>query len=288
MSLYRLAQVGRKLAEPLSRPLIARVHRERFLSASGNGAHHGVFSDFEAARAHIPQASRDAFDAAANVSEYIDVRSKRVFAYDYPVIWWLQRAFEQGAATVLDIGGSVGVHYYAYQKYVTMPDQLAWEVIEVPAIAGIGQELAIKNGASALTFTDDVERGIARAAHDIWLSSGTIQYIEDARPSRLLKGCGVRPKHILLNKLPLYNGADFVTVQNVGGGAYVPSQVYNAGRFIQEVEALGYTLIDRWDVHERSMFVPGHPERSFPSFSGLYFVDSDSPLAKRSHSVPSA
>ena len=57
-----------------------------------------------------------------------------------------------------------------------------------------------------------------------------------------------------------------------GCGAFAPLHVCNADRFIRSIEALGYTLADRWDVHERALHVPGHPERSFPRFTGLYFA----------------
>lgn len=54
---------------------------------------------------------------------------------------------------------------------------------------------------------------------------------------------------------------------------------------------LGYTLWDEWRVPERSLYLPGHPEKNVQSFSGLYFVDpaslsrkSKSPLYKPSYS----
>ncbi|MNL58221.1 hypothetical protein D3C87_1818410 [compost metagenome] len=48
--------------------------------------------------------------------------------------------------------------------------------------------------------------------------------------------------------------------------------VYNRQRFINEIEELGYTLREQWQVPERSLYLPGFPERCFPTFSGLYFA----------------
>ncbi|MEJ7688573.1 MAG: methyltransferase, TIGR04325 family [Variovorax sp.] len=243
-----------------------------FFSKESYGRHSGVFSSFAYARASLPPGPE--FDREALAEEYVDVRAKKVFAYDYPVMWWLNAAFAKGAASVLDIGGSVGVHYYAYQGYFDMPEALTWRVVEVSTMVSIGQELAVKNGAHALTFEEDLEPVIASTAHDVWISAGAIQFLDDARPDELLKRCIVRPKHILLNKLPLYHGEDFVTTQNIGHGSFAPLHVYNRARLIRDIRLLGYTLRDWWAVHERSMDIPGHPERSFPTFSGLYFVDN--------------
>jgi putative methyltransferase (TIGR04325 family) len=276
MSVYRTAQFLRnKVAAPLVRSFLSRMRRERFLSADGAGRYHGVFSSFADARRHLPcRGDTPGFEQAPNLVEYVGLRSQTVFAYDYPVMWWLQRAFERGAARVLDVGGSVGVHYYSYGHFISMPRELAWHIVEVPAIVAIGRELAIRNGAGCLSFSGDLDAAVSEKPGDIWLSAGALQYIEDAWPDRLIRMCSVRPKHLLFNKLPLYSGDDFVTIQNVGDGSFVPTNVFNGARFIETIEAIGYRLVDKWDVHERSMFVPDHPERSFPFFSGLCFEDS--------------
>jgi hypothetical protein len=41
---------------------------------------------------------------------------------------------------------------------------------------------------------------------------------------------------------------------------------------VKEVEALGYTLREQWQVPERSIDLPGFPEHRVPSFTGLYFT----------------
>ena len=248
---------------------IMHFRRAQFLTPSGAFAYFGLFTSFKDARAWLPPTKE--FDSAALATEYVDVRAKKVFEYDYPVMWRLEHALLAGAKNVLDIGGSIGVHYYAYKPYIALMDCVNWEIVEVPAIATIGRNLAIQNGAKTLNFTEDLDQAIKSKAHNIWISAGAIQYFEDARPDHLLDRSGARPQHILLNKLPLYDGEDFVTTQNLGSGSYAPLHVYNRRRFIDGIESLGYTLRDQWPVHERSLQLPGYPERSFPTFSGLYF-----------------
>lgn len=248
---------------------ISHFRRLQFLTPTGAFAYYGLFASFKDARAWLPPTKE--FDSPSLATEYVDVRAKQVFEYDYPVMWRLERALLSGAKNVLDIGGSVGVHYYAYKPYIAIMDCVNWEVVEVPAIAAIGRSLAIQNGAKTLSFAEDLDQALKSKAYNIWVSAGAIQYIEDARPDHLLERSGARPQHILLNKLPLYDGDDFVTTQNLGNGLYAPLHVYNRRQFIDSIESLGYTLRDHWPVHERSLQLPGYPERSFPTFSGLYF-----------------
>ena len=265
----RASQIVQKILEgPLTRPALLHWRRRQFFSEDGFSGCFGVFNNFARARDWLP--SNPEFDHAALAADYVNVRTKKVFAYDYPVMWWLERAFRDGATRVLDIGGSVGVHFYAYQRYFEMPHDLSWRVVEVPEIASIGREMARQSKANTLCFTDNLNQAV-HSGNDIWMAAGSLHYFEDARPGDLLGRCESRPRHILLNKLPLYNGEDYVTAQNIGAGCFAPMYVYNRQRLINEVEASGYVLCDEWQVPERSLYLPGFPERCIPAYRGLYF-----------------
>lgn len=238
-----------------------------FLSIRGGGLHYGSFGSFDEARAWLP--ASEGFDRAAFSDEYINERSQRVYGFDYPVMFWLRAAFEAGARSIYDIGGSVGVHYYAYRKFIEFPAGLAWHVCELPVVNTLGRELACKHGVSALTFTESMDT--TGVCHDVWIAAGVLEFIEDRRLDELLARAERAPTHVFVNKLPLHDGADFVSTQNIGGGAFVAHHVYNRARYVERIEALGYRLIDSWDVHERAFHVPGQPERSFEAYSGLYF-----------------
>lgn len=265
-------RVRELLEGPATRPLFLEWRRRHFLSPEGFGFYFGVYDSFEAARRSLP--ANPGFGHEALADEYVNLRSRKVFAYDYPVMWWLARAFGQGAASVLDIGGSVGVHYYAYRSYIDMPAALTWRIVEVPTIAAIGRGLAVERGAAALRFAEDLDEALRGDPAEVWIAAGSLQYMEDGRPAALLGRCAGMPAHLLLNKVPLYGGDDYVCTQNIGDGCFVPVQVSNRERFVQGIEARGYVLRDQWEVHERSLYLPGHPERSFPTFSGLYFARS--------------
>jgi len=269
MTYASASQVVRQILEgPITRPALLRWRRQQFFSEAGFGSYFGLFESFAQAREQLPASPE--FDHAALAAEYVDVRTKKVFAYDYPVMWWLERAFGDGATRVLDIGGSVGVHFHAYRRYFQMPAGLSWHVVEVPAIASIGREMAAHAEAAGLSFSEDLAQALG-GGEDIWIAAGSLHYFEDARPGDLLRHCAVRPRHVLLNKLPLHDGEDYITAQNIGAGCFAPMHVYNRRRFIEEIEARGYVLRDQWQVLERSLYLPGFPERSVPAFSGLYF-----------------
>jgi putative methyltransferase (TIGR04325 family) len=265
------SQTLRKIFEgPLTRWAFLRWRRAQFFSQIGLGSNFGLFTNFAEARNWLP--ANPEFDHSALATEYVNVRTKQVFAYDYPVMWWLERAFREGATRVLDIGGSVGVHFHAYRRYLEMPQDLSWRVVDVPAITVIGREIARRTTSTGLSFVDDLNHALG--GNDVWMAAGSLHYLEGVRPGNLLERCGVRPRHILLNKLPLYDGGDYVTAQNIGAGCFAPMYVYNRQRYIAEIESLGYTLRDQWQDHERSVYLPGYPARCFPTHSGLYFERS--------------
>lgn len=262
----------RSISERLKRLSAIRSWRERrhlahFLSLEGFRSFYGVFNSFSEARDSLPESEEH--NQRALTPQYVNVRCNRIFSYDYSVIYWLSEAFRQGATSVFDIGGSVGVHYHAYRKILVYPQSLTWQVCELPAIAQVGRELAERRHATQLTFTETLDPGTVQA--DVWLSAGAIHYIENARPNLLLAACRHRPEYFILNKLPLYDGDDFVSAQNIGKHSFAPQYVYNRQRLVTDIEGTGYRLVDSWEVPECSFYLPGHPEKSFNKYSGLYF-----------------
>jgi putative methyltransferase (TIGR04325 family) len=254
-------------ALPIIRTYIDHRRFAHFCSQEGFASHYGVFDSFNQARERCPP-SRE-FNQRQLTDEYVKIRTQQLFTYDYAVIFWLDKAFSENSTTIFDIGGSVGVHYHAYKQVLDYPLKTTWSVFETPEVVKVGREIATRTGSLQLVFTDSLEMSQVEA--DIWISAGALHYIEDARPCRLLANCKKRPIHIIFNKLPVYSGEDFVTAQNIGNSSYAPAYVYNRSKFVNEIESMGYKLLDSWDVHERTFYLPGHPEKSFGNYSGMYF-----------------
>lgn len=121
----------RNLRHAVARLPLIRVWADRrrfaeFLSPEGFTDHYGIFASFEEARRHLPSSKE--FDQPELADEHLARRIHQVFAYDYPVLFWLREALGGGARSVFDIGGSVGVHFFSYGKYLAWPSELSWLV----------------------------------------------------------------------------------------------------------------------------------------------------------------
>lgn len=244
---------------------LRRAHYRRYFeSAKGQALHYGVFRSFAEAAAAEPGAK--GFDEAIHASEYDD-RLGRVFPYDYPVLFWLQQIFAGAPALdLVDIGGHVGVHYYAYGNLARFPPGLKWRVIEVDAVAKAGRERAERVGAKGLAFSTSLE---ALEPADIVISAGALHYVERPLLWDTIARAHTKPAHVLLNKVPLYDGEDFVSLQNIGAG-FSPHYVWNRREFVRRFERLGYRLVDDWSVLERHFELFDDPVHSFGAYSGLY------------------
>jgi len=247
----------------LLRPVFERLYERRFAS-SAIGGFRGVFPSFAQANLSTPKTKPVGFNIEEYAKEFSDRRGK-VFSFDYPVMLWLQKLLSENCV-IFDYGGHLGTHFYAYAQYLSYPDELRWIVCDLPLITRAGKELALKMNARRLDFVNNFD---SAERSNILIAAGSLQYIENPPLCQLLRGLDRRPAHLLLNKLPLYDGPQFVTLQN-GGPSFHAQYVFNRREFIDGLEAIGYHLKDQWTVETHSGYIPFHPESSFPYHSGLY------------------
>ena len=239
----------------------------KYFTQRGIGCHSGHFSTFAQARAWLPPSPEFSHDQFTD--EYVYQRSHRIWPFDYPVLFWLRKAFEEGSTTILDIGGSIGNQFYAYQNYLTYPPGLEWRVHELPAFIQEGRDLAAAREAHGLHFSDEWPANWLSS--DIWIAAGAMEFMETENLPALLARADRKPRHLLLNKLPLTEASAFVSTQNIGFGSYVPHHVFNRQAFISAIEGHGYDKIDAWDVPERTFMSLGFAADCFDTYSGLYF-----------------
>ncbi|RZL00045.1 MAG: methyltransferase, TIGR04325 family [Rubrivivax sp.] len=252
---------------PLIRTWLQQRAIRRYFSKQGTGYHSGHFSTFAQARAWLPPSPE--FSHAQFTDEYVHQRSHRIWAFDYPVLFWLRQALEQGGTTLLDIGGSIGNQFYAYGRYLNYPPGFQWRVHELPAFIQEGRDLAQARGAQALHFAADWSADWLGS--DIWIAAGALEFMETDSLASLLARASRQPRHLLLNKLPLTDAPAFVSTQNIGFGSYVPHHVFNRQAFIAAIEEQGYETADAWEVPERSFGSLGFAGDAFETYSGLYF-----------------
>jgi putative methyltransferase (TIGR04325 family) len=264
---YRvLRQVEKVVKElPPVRAFQERAYERQFASDEAYGWFRGIFPTFAEAVQSAPSSKTTGFDLP-KYARMFDERHDRVFAYDYPVLFWLSSLLRPGVR-LFDFGGHVGVQFYGYQKYLQFPEGLRWQVCDVPSVVKRGQELAAERQVTdRLSFTTDATKADGA---DILIAAGSLQFVESPPLSETLRRLEHRPKHLLLNKLPLGASPAFVTLQNAGT-SFVAQHVYNRAEFVEGFTRTGYEVVDEWEDRIHSCWIPFHHDRSVPHYSGLY------------------
>ena len=180
------------------------------------------------------------------------------------MLFWLARILKPHAV-IFDWGGNIGISYYAFSHHLSYPNGLKWVINDVPAVLDAGRRIADQERASGLSFTTSFDQ---LAGADILLSAGALQFIEN--PFEILRLAIGLPRHMLLNKIPVYNKPHMVTIQNMGT-SFCPYHLFNRDQIIRDVEALGYEMVDSWQNPALGCFIPFYPEYSIDAFSGFYF-----------------
>jgi putative methyltransferase (TIGR04325 family) len=225
----------------------------------------GVYATFAEAEASVPPHERIGYDHAELAGLYRH-RMEKANQSDYPVLFWLKGILGD-RSFVFDYGGHVGVSYHGWRRYLDYRPGLRWLVHDVPAIVKVGAELARERPSAGLAFTSIVAD--ARGC-DVLLAAGSLQYVDASLPA-LLAQVGSLPRHLIINKLPLYDGDTFVTVQSTGR-AFHAYRIYNRAAFVAEVTALGYRVVDDWTNREQHCEIPFTRGRDIDAYSGYYFV----------------
>lgn len=222
----------------------------------------------EALRAAPARALKDyGHDGVASVSMG---EMETLSEWDYPVLFWLDHLATQpsGAAprALLDAGGHVGTKFYAFRDRIDLT-RFAWQVYDLPPMVDAGRRLAAERGVDdALTFVDDVN---ASRPCDILLCSGLLQYL-DIPFTDFVNALPARPNHIVLNKVAHRDDETVFTLERIGP-AYVPYQIRCARAFHDELDALGYEIIERWRIEALSHVIASHPDLG-ASESGGYIL----------------
>ena len=144
---------------------------------------------------------------------------------------------------------------------------MRWLVYDMPKIVKVGAELARERPSEGLEFTSDVRD--ARGCN-IFLAAGSMQYA-DTSLTELLHQVGTLPRHLIVNKMPMYDGESFVTVQSTGR-AFHAYRIYNRAAFVAEAAALGYRVVDDWCNREQHCEIPFTRGRDIDAYSGYYFI----------------
>ena len=263
---------GRSVTERIVGPQVAEIVTKRtycrtfFRAREWRNLALGVFASFEEAAAYC-----ESNHTVPHYELYLDhrqwlQRQMRLRAHDYPVILWLTRLVSS-APSVIDVGGSVGVSYYAFSRLLPNADQYRWQVLELPHVVKTGREIADQRGCRALSFVERWEELVLPA--DVLLCAGAAQFLPVDLSDRLQSlSPSERPRSVIVNRVPIHPTRTYVTLQNTGA-SITPCKVYAHEQFVGAFTALGLRLIDEWNCPENDLVIPYHPELSIPGFRGF-------------------
>ncbi len=250
-------------------PILRDFYYYHWLFPRNPNLYRGVFRSFAEASATIPAGILSGYDREdlhnTSLKQNLDLGEIGKFKQvDYPVLVWLVKLFKD-RSTVFDLGGNTGYSYYAYSKYIDYPPAIQWSICDVPAAVRVGNELLQRFDSPGLSYTTNITDA---EGFDIFLTCGTLQYLEPSL-SELLSKLQSQPQHLIINHVPLYNGDEYITLQNLLV-SYAPYKIQNRDLFIDSIKKLGYELVDSWHQN-RTCSIPFKPERFVDAYHGFYF-----------------
>ncbi len=258
--------LDRLLDAPGLRQFRARRFDARFAKGQAVGVCRGIFRTHAEAAAAVPVNGLVGYDHDAPATMYGD-RMTRIFPSDYPMLYWLRKAFDEGATRVFDLGGHIGLSYYAYRRYLDYPPDLTWQVSDVPAVMKKGREIAAtRDDAQHLSF---VEHLGAAGDVQILFTAGCLQYLEKTLADMLAE-LPTKPTWLIINLLPLHPARAWWTVQSIGT-AFCPYRIQQDERFVSDITRLGYELVDRWENPEKRCEIAFEPALSLEGYHGMAF-----------------
>lgn len=251
---------------------LRRLRHERRVRYSRSWRFWGVFPSYEAAAraAHENGASSVGYDTPAVAGNGRE-QYERFHRFDYPALLWIARLAltsrapgETGPRRIVDLGGHLGEKFRVYARLWPSLAEYDWIVCDTPAAIALASHLPESDLPQGLSFTSDLS--VAEGAH-VLFASGVVQYLDRSLPG-ILGGLQTPPRHLVVNKIPLSERPDHWTVQNVGA-TVVPYHISNRDRFLGDLGAQGYRILDDWEVPEFSAPIPFHPGLGTTQNSGL-------------------
>ncbi|MGR4868497.1 TIGR04325 family methyltransferase [Variovorax sp. LARHSF232] len=240
------------------------AYRKKFIENTHEHLFMGSFESFAAAQAGAPAAKAVGYD---NAEKARDFYSHQIYFYDYPALFWIGRSLEDGMRSIFDLGGHVGIKYYAFRRVLSHPENLRWTVCDVPGVVKTGRELATERGsAEQLTFTTDFHDA---SGFDVLFASGSLQYLPQ-RISEILASLPVKPKRVIVNTAAVHPERTLFTLNSIGF-AVCPYRIQHHDELLAELADAGYKRRDGWRNEGKPIEVPFVEGGDKPFYAGCCF-----------------
>lgn len=248
----------------LAAPWSASAYRRKFLANCDDNLFMGSFDTFAAAEAAAPASMPVGYD---NAEAAKTLYSHQIYFWDYPALFWIERSLEDGMRSFFDLGGHVGIKYYAFRRVANYPAELRWRVCDVPGVIQAGRDLAIQREATAqLSFCADFREA---SGHDVLYASGSLQYLP-TRIGDVLASLRDKPRRIVLNTTAMHPERTMHTLNSIGV-AVCPYRIQHHDELMSELTSAGYKRVDGWRNEGKSIEVPFVDGGDKPYFGGGCF-----------------
>ncbi|MEJ7688645.1 MAG: TIGR04325 family methyltransferase [Variovorax sp.] len=239
------------------------AYRRRFIDNCNENLFMGSFDSFAAAQAGAPPEKPVGYDHPPAVALY----SHQLAFYDYPGLFWIGHSLEDGMRGIFDLGGHLGIKYYAFRRLLGYPIDLRWTVCDVPTMVKAGRDLALQRNVSAqLGFTTNFADA---SGCDVLYASGSLQYLP-MRISEIIAALPVRPRRIVLNTTAVHPDRTLYTLNSIGF-AICPYRIQQHDQLIAELAASGYKRRDAWRNEGKRIEVPFVEGGDKPYYAGCCF-----------------
>lgn len=239
-------------------------YENRFLNNKDENLFMGSFDSFQAAAAGAPKGKAVGYE---NAAEAPSMYSHQVCSWDYPSIYWISDAFSQGMTRVFDLGGHVGIKYYAFKRLIEYPSDLRWTVCDVPGVIRAGEELARQRGVvSSLDFCTDPS---SCEGCDLLFLSGSLQYLP-IRMADILSSLQKKPNRIVLNITAAHPERTLYTLNSIRF-AVCPYRVQHQDEILAEIRSAGYKRKDVWRNDGKEIRIPFVQGGDQPYYFGCCF-----------------
>ena len=226
-----------------------RTYQRRFVQNKSENLFLGSFESMAAAEAAAPPNLPVGYD---NADAATTLYSPQVFAWDYPAIHWLADAFLNGMRSLFDLGGHVGIKYYAFKRVIGYPERLRWTVCDVPSVAKAGEALAQSRDVSAeLAFCSDWRLA---SGNDVLFLSGSLQYLPSTM-KEILQALETPPRRIILNTTAVHADRTLYTLNSIGVGV-CPYRIQHHEEVLNEIRGFGYRRRDMWRNDGKPIAIP--------------------------------
>lgn len=225
------------------------AYEQKFLNNVNENLFMGSFNSFDDAVAHAPPSKAVGYD---NAEAARAMYGNQVCSWDYAPMYWISDAFARGMTSIFDLGGHVGIKYYAFKRIIEYPESLRWTVCDVPGVVFTGEKIAKERQASAqLRFCTDFRQA---DGCDVLYLSGSLQYLP-YRMSQILATLSRKPRRVMLNITAAHEFQTMYTLNSIGF-AVCPYRIQHQDEILSEIRLAGYKRLDRWRNDGKEIVIP--------------------------------